>query len=69
MDNWRSEHAEEELKVKQGDQQRSSDKLCTMDTSEDTAIDLSSTAKQEKRSTLRQCLSRDLRTEKQDNDH
>ncbi|XP_067388972.1 visual system homeobox 1 [Emydura macquarii macquarii] len=61
---------EEELKMKPTDHQRNSfDKLSSMDISEDTAIDLSSTAKQENRSALRQCLKGDLQTDGKDNDH
>uniref|UniRef100_A0A8C0J9Y9 Visual system homeobox 1 n=1 Tax=Chelonoidis abingdonii TaxID=106734 RepID=A0A8C0J9Y9_CHEAB len=49
---WRLEDPEEKLKMKPADHQRSSgDKLSSMDNSEDTAIDLSSTAKQENRMT------------------
>uniref|UniRef100_A0A8C3FYE2 Visual system homeobox 1 n=1 Tax=Chrysemys picta bellii TaxID=8478 RepID=A0A8C3FYE2_CHRPI len=49
---WRLEGPEEELKMKPSEHQRSSgDKLSSMDNSEDTAIDLSSTAKQENRTT------------------
>ncbi|XP_048702220.1 visual system homeobox 1 [Caretta caretta] len=67
---WRLEGPEEELKMKPADHQRSSgDKLSSMDNSEDTAIDLSSTAKQENRSALRQCLKGDLQTDGKDNDH
>ncbi|XP_037749449.1 visual system homeobox 1 [Chelonia mydas] len=67
---WRLEGSEEELKMKPADHQRSSgDKLSSMDNSEDTAIDLSSTAKQENRSALRQCLKGDLQTDGKDNDH
>ncbi|XP_061481613.1 visual system homeobox 1 [Rhineura floridana] len=55
---WKSERPEEELKIKQVEQQRSStEKLSSMDNSEEIAMDLSSTAKHErKNSTLRQCL-------------
>lgn len=55
---WKSEHTDEELKNKETDQERSSsDKFRSMDNSDDIAIDLSSTAKHEKKSsTLRQCL-------------
>ncbi|XP_043368132.1 visual system homeobox 1 [Dermochelys coriacea] len=67
---WRLEGPEEELKMKPADHQRSSgDKFSSMDNSEDTAIDLSSTAKQENRSALRQCLKGDLQTDGKDNDH
>uniref|UniRef100_A0A452IK23 Visual system homeobox 1 n=1 Tax=Gopherus agassizii TaxID=38772 RepID=A0A452IK23_9SAUR len=67
---WRLEGPEEELKMKPADHQRSSgDKLSSMDNSEDTAIDLSSTAKQENRSALRQCLKGDLQTDGKDRDH
>ncbi|XP_077191369.1 visual system homeobox 1 [Paroedura picta] len=56
---WKSERSDEELKNKEIEQERSSsDKFHSMDYSEDIAIDLSSTAKHEKKSsTLRQCLS------------
>ncbi|XP_048375500.1 visual system homeobox 1 [Sphaerodactylus townsendi] len=56
---WKSEHPGEEFKNKQTEQERSSsDKFHSMDNSEDIAIDLSSTAKHEKKgNTLRQCLS------------
>ncbi|XP_065258066.1 visual system homeobox 1 [Emys orbicularis] len=67
---WRLEGPEEELKMKPAEHQRSSgDKLSSMDNSEDTAIDLSSTAKQENRSALRQCLKGDLQTDGKDNGH
>ncbi|XP_032626463.1 visual system homeobox 1 [Chelonoidis abingdonii] len=66
---WRLEDPEEKLKMKPADHQRSSgDKLSSMDNSEDTAIDLSSTAKQENRSALRQCLKGDLQTDGKDSD-
>ncbi|KAH0622834.1 hypothetical protein JD844_025554 [Phrynosoma platyrhinos] len=56
---WKSEHTEEELKMKPEEQERSfTDKFSSIDNSEDIAMDLSSTAKQEKKSsTLRQSLS------------
>ncbi|XP_034622847.1 visual system homeobox 1 [Trachemys scripta elegans] len=67
---WRLEGPEEELKMKPSEHQRSSgDKLSSMDNSEDTAIDLSSTAKQENRNALRQCLKGDLQTDGKDNGH
>ncbi|XP_063145963.1 visual system homeobox 1 [Candoia aspera] len=48
---WKSEHPEEELKIKQIESERNpTNKLISMDSSEDIAIDLSSTAKQEKKS-------------------
>ncbi|XP_032071969.1 visual system homeobox 1 [Thamnophis elegans] len=48
---WKSEHPEEEFKIKQTEYERNpSNKLISMDSLEDTAIDLSSTAKQEKKS-------------------
>uniref|UniRef100_A0A8C8SN16 Visual system homeobox 1 n=1 Tax=Pelusios castaneus TaxID=367368 RepID=A0A8C8SN16_9SAUR len=50
-DSWSLEGPQEELKRKAADHQRSSvNKLSSVDISEDTAIDLSSTAKQENRS-------------------
>ncbi|TFK02486.1 calcium-binding protein 7 [Platysternon megacephalum] len=67
---WRLDSPAEELKMKPADHQRSSgDKLSSMDNSEDTAIDLSSTAKQENRSALRKCLKGELQTDGKDNDH
>ncbi|XP_060610520.2 visual system homeobox 1 [Anolis sagrei] len=56
---WKSELPEEELKIKPEEQeQNSTDKFSATDNSEDIAMDLSSTAKQEKKSsTLRQSLS------------
>ncbi|ETE70167.1 Visual system homeobox 1, partial [Ophiophagus hannah] len=48
---WKSEHPEEEFKFKQTEYERNpANKLISMDSLEDTAIDLSSTAKQEKKS-------------------
>ncbi|XP_070584891.1 visual system homeobox 1 [Erythrolamprus reginae] len=48
---WKSEHPEEEFKIKQTEYERNpTNKLISMDGLEDTAIDLSSTAKQEKKS-------------------
>lgn len=47
---WKSEHPEEEFKIKQTEYERNpANKLISMDSSEDIAIDLSSTAKQEKK--------------------
>uniref|UniRef100_A0A8D0C173 Visual system homeobox 1 n=1 Tax=Salvator merianae TaxID=96440 RepID=A0A8D0C173_SALMN len=56
---WKSERPDEELKAKQVEQERGAiSKFGSMDDSEDTAMDLSSTAKHEKKShTLRHCLS------------
>ncbi|KAJ6667030.1 hypothetical protein lerEdw1_019033 [Lerista edwardsae] len=56
---WKSEQPDEDLRMKQvGQERNSTDQFSSMDNSEDTAIDLSSTAKHEKKSsTLRQCLS------------
>ncbi|KAM6459061.1 visual system homeobox 1 [Liasis olivaceus] len=48
---WKSEHPEEELKIKQIESERNpSNKLISTDSSEDIAIDLSSTTKQERKS-------------------
>uniref|UniRef100_A0A663F8R1 Visual system homeobox 1 n=1 Tax=Aquila chrysaetos chrysaetos TaxID=223781 RepID=A0A663F8R1_AQUCH len=58
-DGWRAEQEEEELKGKQASSQRGSDKLGPAKDSEDTAIDLSRTAKHEKRGVLRQCINGD----------
>ncbi|XP_053140421.1 visual system homeobox 1 [Hemicordylus capensis] len=50
---WKSEHPDEELRIKQVEQERSTtDKFSSMDNSEDIAIDLSSTAKHEKKTSL-----------------
>ncbi|NXK23439.1 VSX1 protein, partial [Arenaria interpres] len=68
-DGWRAEQEEEELKGKQASSQRGSDKLGPAKDSEDTAIDLSRTAKHEKRGVLRQCLNGDPPTEQKDRDH
>lgn len=56
---WNSEQHDEELRMKQiGQEKISPDKFSSMDNSEDIAIDLSSTAKHEKKSSgLRQYLS------------
>ncbi|NXC44239.1 VSX1 protein, partial [Penelope pileata] len=54
-DGWQAERNEEELRGKQAGSQRSSEKLSPVKDAEDTAIDLSRTAKQEKRSAARQC--------------
>lgn len=56
---WKTEHPDEDLRLKQvGQERNSTDQFSSMDNSEDIAIDLSSTAKHEKKSsTLRQCLS------------
>ncbi|XP_054052533.1 visual system homeobox 1 [Rissa tridactyla] len=68
-DGWRAEQEEEELKGKQASSQRGSDKLGPEKDSEDTAIDLSRTAKHEKRGVLRQCINGDPPTEQKDRDH
>uniref|UniRef100_A0A8C3KD70 Visual system homeobox 1 n=1 Tax=Calidris pygmaea TaxID=425635 RepID=A0A8C3KD70_9CHAR len=68
-DGWRAEQEEEELKGKQASSQRGSDKLGPAKDSEDTAIDLSRTAKHEKRGVLRQCINGDPPTEQKDRDH
>lgn len=68
-DGWRAETDEEELQGKQASSQRSSDKLSPTKNPEDTAIDLSRTAKHEKRSILRQCINGDPAAEQKDKDH
>ncbi|XP_009572192.1 PREDICTED: visual system homeobox 1-like, partial [Fulmarus glacialis] len=68
-DGWRVEQEEEELKGKQASSQRGSDKLGVAKDSENTAIDLSRTAKNEKRGVLRQCINGDSPTEQKDRDH
>ncbi|NWS76537.1 VSX1 protein, partial [Crotophaga sulcirostris] len=69
-DGWRAEQEEEEeLKGKQASSQRGSDKLGPAKDSEDTAIDLSRTAKHEKRGVLRQCINGDPSVEQKDRDH
>lgn len=68
-DGWRAEPDEEELQGKQASSQRSSDKLSPTKNPEDTAIDLSRTAKHEKRSIPRQCINGDPATEQKDKDH
>ncbi|XP_059688951.1 visual system homeobox 1 [Gavia stellata] len=68
-DGWRAEQEEEELKGKQASSQRGSDKLGPAKDSEDRAIDLSRTAKHEKRGVLRQCINGDPPTEQKDRDH
>ncbi|NWW95807.1 VSX1 protein, partial [Rhynochetos jubatus] len=68
-DGWRVEQEEEELKGKQASSQRGSDKLGPAKDSEDTAIDLSRTAKHEKRGVLRQCINGDPPTDQKDRDH
>lgn len=70
-DGWRAEQQEEEeeLKGKQASSQRGSDKLGPAKDSEDTAIDLSRTAKHEKRGVLRQCINGDPPTELSSRDH
>ncbi|XP_049689534.1 visual system homeobox 1 [Accipiter gentilis] len=67
-DGWRAEQEEEELKGKQASSQRGSDKLGPAKDSEDTAIDLSRTAKHEKRGVLRQCINGDPPQEQKDRD-
>ncbi|KAM9564963.1 visual system homeobox 1 [Guaruba guarouba] len=69
-DGWRAEQQEEEeLRGKQASSQRGSDKLGPARDSEDTAIDLSRTAKHEKRGVLRQCINGDPPTELSSRDH
>ncbi|NXO31356.1 VSX1 protein, partial [Cisticola juncidis] len=68
-DGWRMEQEEEELKGTQASSQRGSDKLGPAKDSEDTAIDLSRTAKHEKRGVLRQCLNGESPPEHHDRDH
>ncbi|NXI36954.1 VSX1 protein, partial [Galbula dea] len=68
-DGWRAEQEEEELKGKQASSQRGSDKVGPAKDLEDTAIDLSRTAKHEKRGILRQCINGDLPMEQKDRDH
>ncbi|KFR14974.1 Visual system homeobox 1, partial [Opisthocomus hoazin] len=68
-DGWRAEQGEEELKGKQASSQKGSDKLGSAKDSEDTAIDLSRTAKHEKRGVLRQCINGDPPMEQKDRDH
>ncbi|XP_065487584.1 visual system homeobox 1 [Caloenas nicobarica] len=70
-DGWRveQEEEEEELNGKQASSQRGSDTLGPAKDSEDTAIDLSRTAKHEKRGVLRQCVNGDPPTEQKDRDH
>ncbi|NWV87450.1 VSX1 protein, partial [Machaerirhynchus nigripectus] len=68
-DGWRMEQEEEELKGKQASSQKGSDKLGPAKDSEDTAIDLSRTAKHEKRGVLRQYINGDPPTEQNDRDH
>ncbi|XP_074673556.1 visual system homeobox 1 isoform X1 [Strix aluco] len=69
-DGWQAEQEEEEeLRGKQASSQRGSDKLGPAKDSEDTAIDLSRTAKHEKRGILRQCINGDSPTEQKDRDH
>uniref|UniRef100_U3JDA6 Visual system homeobox 1 n=1 Tax=Ficedula albicollis TaxID=59894 RepID=U3JDA6_FICAL len=68
-DGWRMEQEEEELKGTQASSQRGSDKLGPAEDSEDTAIDLSRTAKHEKRGVLRQFINGDPPTEQSDRDH
>ncbi|OXB80843.1 UNVERIFIED_CONTAM: hypothetical protein H355_003754 [Colinus virginianus] len=68
-DGWQVEEDGEELQGKQASSQRSSEKLGPAKDPEDTAIDLSRTAKQEKRSVLRQCVNGDSTTEQKDRDH
>ncbi|XP_015283159.1 PREDICTED: visual system homeobox 1 [Gekko japonicus] len=67
---WKSEHSDEELKNKEKQERSSSDKFRSMDNSEDIAIDLSSTARHEKKSsTLRQCLSGGPQPKMKDSEH
>ncbi|XP_051839568.1 visual system homeobox 1-like [Antechinus flavipes] len=48
-ENWGYNHSEEDLKSKHGEPQLSSEKVNLLDSSEDIAIDLSRTAKEEKK--------------------
>ncbi|KAM3675155.1 visual system homeobox 1 [Ammospiza maritima maritima] len=69
-DGWRVEQEEaEELKGMQASSQKGSDKLGPAKDSEDTAIDLSRTAKHEKRGVLRQYINGDPPSEQKDRDH
>ncbi|XP_062429440.1 visual system homeobox 1 [Rhea pennata] len=68
-DGWRAEQAEGDRPVRQAGPQRSSDKLGPASDSEDAAIDLSRTAKREKRSVLRPCVNRDPPAEQEAGDH
>lgn len=68
-DGWRVEQEEEELSGKQDSSQRGSNTLGPAKDSEDTAIDLSRTAKHEKKGVLRQCVNGDPPTEQKDRDH
>lgn len=68
-DGWQAEQDGEELQGKQASSHRSSEKLGPAKDPEDTAIDLSRTAKQEKRSVLRQCINGEPATEQKDRDH
>ncbi|NXF04244.1 VSX1 protein, partial [Smithornis capensis] len=68
-DGWRTEPEEEELKGKQASPQRGSDKLSPTKDLEDTAIDLSRTAKHEKRDVLKQCINGAPYPEQNDRDH
>lgn len=68
-DGWQAEQEEEELKGKQASSQRVSDKLGPAKDLEDGAIDLSRTAKHEKRGILRQCINGDRPMEQKDSDH
>ncbi|XP_021248518.1 visual system homeobox 1 [Numida meleagris] len=68
-DGWQAEQDGEELQGKQASSQRSPEKLGPAKDLEDTAIDLSRTARQEKRSVLRQCVNGDPTTEQKDRDH
>ncbi|KAL2305740.1 hypothetical protein Nmel_003629 [Mimus melanotis] len=68
-DGWRMEQEEEELQGTQASSQKGSDKLGPAKDSEDTAIDLSRTAKHEKRGVLRQHINGDPPTEQNDRDH
>nr|XP_020650437.1 visual system homeobox 1 [Pogona vitticeps] len=68
---WKSEYSEEELKMKHTDQERgSADNFSSMDNSEDIAMDLSSTAKQEKKSSmLRESLAAGPQLKMKDNEN
>lgn len=70
-DGWQVEQEEEkeELTGKQASSQRGSDTLGPAEDSEDTAIDLSRTAKHEKRGILRQCVNGDPPMEQKDRDY
>ncbi|XP_014747396.1 PREDICTED: visual system homeobox 1 [Sturnus vulgaris] len=68
-DGWRMEQEEEELQRTHASSQKGSDKLGPAKDSEDTAIDLSRTAKHEKRGVLKQYINGDPPREQNDRDH